>query len=201
MKKRLPTFAAGMLTMTLIGSLGMGALAASGQMTITVDPISIQVNGQTFTPQDANGADVPVFALNGTTYAPLRALAEAYGLEVGYDAQANMATVSEPGDAPVDTASPEDPTADFTFDYSYEEFLGLWDISEYKETVSFVAPDGRARAWWISVDPTTREEYLLQSASEKLNEFGLASNLMCYFRDVDKEYFASVYWGEVHYKS
>lgn len=33
------------------------------------------------------------FTYNGTTYAPLRALAEAYGLEVGYDAEKKMATV------------------------------------------------------------------------------------------------------------
>ena len=93
MKKQISTFAFGMLTMALIGSLGVGALAAASQFTITVDPINIQVNGATFQPKDANGNDVPVFAYNGTTYAPLRALAEAYGLEVGYDAEAKMATV------------------------------------------------------------------------------------------------------------
>lgn len=90
------SFAAGMLTMALIGSVSIGALAATGQLTITVDPINIQVNGETFAPKDATGADVPVFAYNGTTYAPLRALAEAYGLEVGYDSESNMATVSDP---------------------------------------------------------------------------------------------------------
>ena len=37
-----------------------------------------------------------VFTYNGTTYAPLRALAEAYGLEVGYDSQQNIATVNRP---------------------------------------------------------------------------------------------------------
>lgn len=105
-----------------------------------------------------------------------------------------MATVEEPDavPAPDNTALP----TDYTFDYSYEEFLGLWDISEYKETVWFVAPDRRARAWWASVDPDTRETYLLQSSSEKLEEYKLASNLMCKFRDVDREDFASVIWGK-----
>ena len=37
-----------------------------------------------------------VFTYNGTTYAPLRALAEAYGLEVGYDSQRNIAMVNSP---------------------------------------------------------------------------------------------------------
>lgn len=105
MKKQIPSFVSGMLTMALIGSLSVGALAATGHMTIEVDPINVQVNGQVFAPKDANGNAVPVFTYNGTTYAPLRALAESFGLEVGYDSTANMATVSQPGrtaDVPVD---------------------------------------------------------------------------------------------------
>lgn len=38
-----------------------------------------------------------VFTYNGTTYAPLRALAEAYVLEVGHDQRTNTATVKSPG--------------------------------------------------------------------------------------------------------
>ena len=51
------------------------------------------MNGEEFRPKDANGNDVMTFTYNGTTYAPLRALAEAYGLEVGYDSERKMATV------------------------------------------------------------------------------------------------------------
>lgn len=94
--KKFPSFLAGVLTTAIIGSLSISALAASGIMTISVNPINIQVNGETFSPTDVNGKSVPVFAYNGTTYAPLRALAEAYGLEVGYDATTNMATVNNP---------------------------------------------------------------------------------------------------------
>ncbi len=73
----------GLLTGILAIGLAVSALAISGRMTIEVDPINIQVNGETFQPTDASGNTVPVFAYQGTTYAPLRALAEAYGLEVG----------------------------------------------------------------------------------------------------------------------
>ena len=62
----------------------------------SIKSIKVMVNGEEFKPKDANGNDVLVFAYNGTTYAPLRALAEAYGLVVGYDAAANMATVDKP---------------------------------------------------------------------------------------------------------
>lgn len=134
--KRIPSFAAGMLTMALIGSLGVGALAATGSFTITVDPINVQVNGEVFQPKDATGADVPVFSYNGTTYAPLRALAEAYGLEVGYDAASNMATVTGDVAAAGTTTTPAPDTATLN-DYSdwsaeeeaaYQEFKGMWEI-------------------------------------------------------------------------
>lgn len=92
MKKNTLIFLSGVLTALILCSLS--ALALSSRMTIEVDPISVQVNGQTFAPKDVTGKEVPVFSYNGTTYAPLRALAEAYGLVVGYDPEKNMATVT-----------------------------------------------------------------------------------------------------------
>ena len=69
------------------------AQALTKATNLNVTPINIEVNGSVFQPKDVNGKNVPVFAYNGTTYAPLRALAEAYGLSVGYDGAKNMATV------------------------------------------------------------------------------------------------------------
>lgn len=131
MKKFLSGFLAGIL---LVG-VSISALAITGNMTIDVYPINIQVNGETFQPTDVNGKEVPVFAYQGTTYAPLRALAEAYGLEVGYDAGANMATVKDP-----DTPMPNKTTAyaSSTFSWSendeeaYEQFKALWNIIPYE---------------------------------------------------------------------
>lgn len=100
MKRHFKSFLAGFLACGLLVGLGVSVLAISGRMTIEVDPINIQVNGQTFAPTDVTGKEVPVFAYQGTTYAPLRALAEAYGLTVGYDAQTNMATVTDPAKVP-----------------------------------------------------------------------------------------------------
>ncbi len=102
MKRQLRTFLSGFLCAALIFALALSALAIAGRMTIEVDPINIQVNGQTFVPKDVTGKEVPVFAYEGTTYAPLRALAEAYGLSVGYDPQTNLATVQDPGKAPAE---------------------------------------------------------------------------------------------------
>ena len=84
------------LAVVAASALAVSSFAAGSLVTINVDPsIKILVNGEEFKPKDANGNDVMTFTYNGTTYAPLRALAEAYGLEVGYDAAKKMATVGE----------------------------------------------------------------------------------------------------------
>lgn len=129
-------FLSGVLCATIVFSLALSALAISGRMTIEVDPVNVQVNGEVFQPTDVTGKEVPVFAYQGTTYAPLRALAEAYGLEVGYDAAANMATVSDPDVKTPDTTTP-DTTAKADYDHwsaedeaAYQEFKGLWKYTD-----------------------------------------------------------------------
>lgn len=94
--KKLSSFALGVITTLLVISLSVSALAASGAIKLEVNPIGVLVNGEEFKPKDAKGNDVLVFVYNGTTYAPLRALAEAYGLEVGYDTARGVATVDKP---------------------------------------------------------------------------------------------------------
>lgn len=88
-KRRISGF---VLVLIMLLTLATPAFAAQNQ-TITVDPINVMVGGKIFLPTDVNGENVPVFAYNGTTYAPLRALAEAYGLTVGYNAEKNLGTV------------------------------------------------------------------------------------------------------------
>lgn len=138
MKKYLSGLIAGIALTTLIGSLIVDASAISSRMTIEVDPINVQVNGEVFQPTDVTGKEVPVFAYQGTTYAPLRALAEAYGLEVGYDASANMATVTDPDVKAPDTTTPDTTAKTDYSDWSaedeaaYQSFLALWDNVSYR---------------------------------------------------------------------
>lgn len=121
MKNRIPAFISGMITMAIILSLAVGTLAASG-IQITVDPtIKIMVNGEVFKPKDVNGKDVMTFVYGGTTYAPVRAMAEAFDLKVGYDAEKKMATVGE--------AAPSTSTEIEQDERSlYQGFKGMWDI-------------------------------------------------------------------------
>lgn len=115
MKKRIPSFLAGVITTLLIFTLSVTALAASGKITLEVSPINVLVNGEEFKPKDAQGNNVLVFVYNGTTYAPLRALAESYGLQVGYDSERGIATVNS-------TSSPATTSVPKLSNISYDEF-------------------------------------------------------------------------------
>lgn len=97
--KRITYFLSGALAALLISSATVSAFASSGLITLNVQPVQVMVNGKIFQPKDAQGRDALVFTYNGTTYAPVRALAEAYELTVGYDAARNMATVSSAAQA------------------------------------------------------------------------------------------------------
>lgn len=171
MKKRFLSFAAGALTALLISSTAVTALAASGAIQIEVSPISVLVDGEVFQPKDAKGNDVMVFTYNGTTYAPLRALAEAYGLEVGYDGERHIATVSK---QPTQTQAP-------IADTGYAGFEKQWTVKEkpvtnYGDekifTVTYSGDLSRSefKAWWKSYDLSTIKEYAERMMAEVQSE-------------------------------
>lgn len=109
MRRQLFAFLAGAFCMAAVMSLG-GSTSAAERVSLTVDPhIQVLVEGQPFRPTDANGDPALVFISGGTTYAPLRALAEAYGLYVTYDPSTRTAQVTA---EPPEEAAAYDP-ADF----------------------------------------------------------------------------------------
>lgn len=83
------------LSAILVSSVSIG-LAAEKLTTITAQlnhSIKINLNGQSWTPKD------PPITYNGTTYLPVRAVAEAVGLNVGWDATTQTISIGESYDA------------------------------------------------------------------------------------------------------
>ena len=167
MKKNVLSFVSGAIAMLLLVGLPVTALAASGAIRIEVSPISVLVDGEVFQPKDAKGNDVMVFTYNGTTYAPLRALAEAYGLEVGYDGERHIATVSK---QPAQTQAP-------VADTGYAGFEKQWTVKEKPVTnygnekiftVTYFGDLSRSefKAWWKSYDLSTIKEYAERMMAE-----------------------------------
>lgn len=201
MKRQLFAFLSGAFTTALISALSLSALAISGRMSIEVDPINIQVNGEVFAPTDASGAPVPVFAYNGTTYAPLRALAEAYGLEVGYDPERNMAMVGEVVETSEVAAVSEEET--YQFDYSYEEFKALWEDREPTGTaVVYCKDDNTTKAWLGGVSKERCADYFQRLARDivkaDIEKIGSLTNPGVLFKYRDKTNIAWA-WGYEEY--
>lgn len=167
-------FLSGFLSCALIVGVSLSALAISGRMTIDVDPINIQVNGKTFAPTDVDGKEVPVFAYEGTTYAPLRALAEAYGLEVGYDQAANMATVKDPDAKPSATPAPDTTAKTDYSDWSaedeaaYQEFKGLWEDIGTTENPKLIADIDAVKAYAAKTPKDKAYSYIKRMSEECL---------------------------------
>lgn len=103
-------FGAGLLTAALI--LGLGGAAVAARNIAVDDGAAVTINGVPFTPKDANGQSVTLFAYNGTTYAPIRAFSEAAGLLVDYDAEKGVARIETP-----DYAAQSDP--------AYSTYIGV----------------------------------------------------------------------------
>lgn len=169
MKRKSMYFLTGIFAGLLLAVSCVTALASDGALTITIHPINILVNGEVFQPKDVNGEDVMCFTVNGTTYAPLRAMAEAYGLDVGYDAARNLATVNAPGIGGT-APQPAVPAAG-------TDFAGAWTVKEKPVTdygnekifTAVYAGDlsmNEFKAWWKSFNADTIAAHAEQMAAE-----------------------------------
>lgn len=82
------SFIAGLLTGILLLGMFSSAFAMTGKQTLEIDYSDIQIilDGNKITPSDAIGNPVEPFSYNGTTYLPVRAVSNALGLDVDWDA-------------------------------------------------------------------------------------------------------------------
>lgn len=105
MKHQWKGFLSGVLvTVLAIGLIGTAAAAGrQTQATLNYTGINITYNGAKVTPTDAQGNPVEPFIINGTTYLPLRGVAQILGLTVAWDAASNTAALT---DGSASTTSP-----------------------------------------------------------------------------------------------
>ena len=94
-KKLLSVFLVLALVVTLCVSF---AFATTGNVSKTLNymDLKISLNGSIITPRDANGNIVEPFAIDGTTYLPIRAVAGALGLDVGWDGATKTVILNSP---------------------------------------------------------------------------------------------------------
>ncbi len=98
MKGNLKSFFAGVLTtVAVIGLIGTaGATVAKRTATLDYNNIKVTLDGKQVDLVDANGNSAEPFAISGTTYLPLRPIANALGLDVAWDSSTNTAVLTTP---------------------------------------------------------------------------------------------------------
>ena len=136
---------AGALTLALM--LGTAAAAAGDLSTISVTrDVKVLVNGAVFTPRDANGKEVSVFAHEGTTYVPLRAVAEAFGLEVSYDAGQQAAVINGSTDSGSQVKPPVSDDVHYIVSCGPEQMEGETFYSEIEDDMRYLLEDPSQKA-------------------------------------------------------
>lgn len=68
--------------------------SVSKSIAVTFKDIIVTIDGEEITLKDANGNVIEPFIYNGTTYLPIRALAETLGLDVSYDGTTKKVSLS-----------------------------------------------------------------------------------------------------------
>lgn len=81
------------------------ATVASKAATLNYNNIKISLNNNLILPSDANGNYVEPFAINGTTYLPVRAVGNAMGLEVNWDSTNNTVVLTSGGQVSASSSS------------------------------------------------------------------------------------------------
>ena len=85
-KLNIRSFVLGMLVMAIVMSTAAPAVASTMKAAqLYYNNIKIRLNGEELVPKDANGNVVEPFAIDGTTYLPIRAISSALGLNVTWD--------------------------------------------------------------------------------------------------------------------
>ena len=106
MKKKLFTI---LFVAAIVLSLALSAYASSAytkQATLNYRGISISINGEVKPLTDANGNVVEPFIIDGTTYLPVRGIAEALGLNVEWDNATSTVIITDATQEPTPSPTP-----------------------------------------------------------------------------------------------
>lgn len=133
------SFFAGMITMLIIVSLLGTAAAVSTTKTaeLVYRDIKITLDGEQITPTDANGVVVEPFIIDGTTYLPVRAVADAMGLSANWDANTNTVGLYSAGNNHEEEISEIDITLDgYLYNGNYGPVFEVYPTNNTDKTVT-----------------------------------------------------------------
>jgi hypothetical protein len=132
-------FVAGALSALLLVSVVGTASAAVGKRTAQLDynNIKVTLNGSQVNLVDVNGNPVEPFAIEGTTYLPVRAVSGALGLDVEWDANTSTVVLTD-GTAQTGTVQPGTGSNAANLGNYYVEITGAKIVQDHNGKKSIV---------------------------------------------------------------
>ena len=94
-KDKIKGFISGVCVALVLSSGAVFADTITKTVNAVYNNIKIVIDGKQITPKDANGNTVEPFIIDGTTYLPVRAVAEAFGEKVDWDGTSNTVYIGE----------------------------------------------------------------------------------------------------------
>ncbi len=134
------SFAAGIVAATVASNMVIPAFAATAkQLTAQYNDIKVTLNGHTIEPEDANGKIVEPFTVDGTTYLPVRAIANALGFAVNWDEASHTINISTPDykKIPLEKTNIEQDSVIFDGAYVKVTFQKAYEV-KYEENSIYV---------------------------------------------------------------
>lgn len=159
-------FFTGFAAALLVAGLTVSAASAYGRTISVNDDIRLSINGAEFIPLDVGGTAVEVFTYNGTTYAPIRAICEAVGLDVQYDSQNRIARIVDTKSGQMDNYIGEDAARKAAFSHA-----GVTDTAVTKSTLKW--DDGRAVYEIDFISGSAEYDYEIDALTGKVLEFDI----------------------------
>ncbi len=96
MKERMQGFIAGILLVVIVASGVVFAQQINKTAELCYSNIKVIIDGEELLPRDVEGNVVEPFTMDGTTYLPVRAIANAFGKEVGWDEVSQSVYINSP---------------------------------------------------------------------------------------------------------
>lgn len=195
MKFSFLSFCAGVLCTSMIFSCGVTAYA-SYKKTATLDypGIKIMVDGQQITPKNASGKTVEPFAIDGTTYLPVRAVSNALGMNVDWNAATKSVVITSDSKAADLLKYYKLLEEDFSFLYEHLDAISSDRISMYTNKTEISGTTyANAMKSKAQVDLATLESwyqhcysagYLSDEAIAFMVEYRRLNGILC--ADIDK---------------
>ncbi|MDR0930727.1 MAG: copper amine oxidase N-terminal domain-containing protein [Clostridiales bacterium] len=138
------------ISLTTTIAFGTVAFASSGVRGLSAEysDISIIVDSEQIVPKDANGVEVEPFIVDGTTYVPLRAVADAFDKEVAWNELNSRVEIFSKSDEISDNEILNEFMA--TYGDCKVEGMRIKTIEKF---------DGQPNTWAINFDVKPMEEY------------------------------------------